>query len=959
MDGSASINAESSSETVKSVESEIPPTKTKSSIEVDGGVSGSRDLPAPVALTKTATSESEDGKMGILTSNDGFYGDDRKNEVGSNQLTDMFPLSTSYPEDDSSQGSSELCKELGRFSESHDTPNGSTTSASLISPFSTEKSITPSAQLNQTLTTPPASAPVSAPPSSRKKQQQPPLSSHTEARPRSSIPTRMAPTLYAEQCIAAAYASRLNPYALHKDEQEILQDPLCHLHVTTYLNIRNGILRLWTRNPMLKVTEEEALGCAKDRRWMNLASVAYDWLVRNGYINFGCVSISKNPCPTKRRRRREGPTIVVIGAGMAGLGCARQLESLFQHYDGDTAPAKVIVLEGRKRIGGRIYSHPLQSLKPGTLVPNLRPTAEMGAQIIVGFENGASNADTLLLDEVAGATKTQTLGAVMDEAIRQCHKWLPLTPKDMRLLNWHYANLEYANAANLGKLSLAGWDQDMGNEFEGEHAQVIGGYQQVPRGLWSHPSKLDVRPNKVVTKISYKVNGSPNGKARIYLDDGEVITADKVVLTAPLGVLKSKSITFSPPLPAWKTGAIDRLGFGTMNKVILVFEKPFWDVERDMIGLLREPAVPESLSQADYASSRGRFYLFWNCMKTSGLPMLIALMAGDSAHHAEALPDSEILHEVTSQLRNIFKGTAVPDPLETIITRWGQDRFSRGSYSYVAAESLPGDYDLMARSIGNLYFAGEATCGTHPATVHGAYLSGLRVAKEVLESVIGPIKVPTPLVVSKTKTPSTLTPVTPPAAAPEQTMINPKKRKGPQSSPVDHPNSTERPAATPSGQGRPVYEMAFVEEYRRAISRAIQAELGDPEKQPRKEPINPFLLFQKDYWFVCKARCDEVRRRSTGNPAAKTPRDEVRQALGQMWREASEEVRRRYLDQIEINRKINNEKMSKWKERITVWERHSAEIKDRWCAANPYSKFVKEMDSQKVANAKVRTYKLN
>ncbi|EFW14166.1 flavin-containing amine oxidase [Coccidioides posadasii str. Silveira] len=1115
MDGSASINAESSSETVKSVESEIPPMKTKSSIEVDGGVSGSRDLPAPVALTKTATSESEDGKMGILTSNDGVYGDDRKNEVGSNQLTDMFPLSTSYPEDDSSQGSSELCKELGRFSESHDTPNGSTTSASLISPFSTEKSITPSAQLNQTLNTPPASAPVSAPSSSRKKQQQPPLSSHTEARPRSSIPTRMAPTLYAEQCLAAAYASRLNPYALHKDEQEILQDSLCHLHVTTYLNIRNGILRLWTRNPMLTVTEEEALGCAKDRRWMNLASVAYDWLVRNGYINFGCVSISKNPRPTKRRRRREGPTIVVIGAGMAGLGCARQLESLFQHYGGDTAPAKVIVLEGRKRIGGRIYSHPLQSLKPGTLVPNLRPTAEMGAQIIVGFDNGnpldpiiraqlalhchllrdistiydtdgspvdevhdslveklyndilnrcgiyrhkavinktaggdrelmhsardcllddgitirqyedaaasgtvdlllpakrlrrgvghraaeigptvisepvvapqishvepangmpaaltcqamgwnlregASNADTLLLDEVAGATKTQTLGAVMDEAIRQCHKWLPLTPKDMRLLNWHYANLEYANAANLGKLSLAGWDQDMGNEFEGEHAQVIGGYQQVPRGLWSHPSKLDVRPNKVVTKISYKVNGSPNGKARIYLDDGEVITADKVVLTAPLGVLKSKSITFSPPLPAWKTGAIDRLGFGTMNKVILVFEKPFWDVERDMIGLLREPAVPESLSQADYASSRGRFYLFWNCMKTSGLPMLIALMAGDSAHHAEALPDSEILHEVTSQLRNIFKGTAVPDPLETIVTRWGQDRFSRGSYSYVAAESLPGDYDLMAKSTGNLYFAGEATCGTHPATVHGAYLSGLRVAKEVLESVIGPIKVPTPLVVSKTKTPSTHTPVTPPAAAPEQTMINPKKRKEPQSSSVDHPNSTERPAATPSGQGRPVYEMAFVEEYRRAISRAIQAELGDPEKQPRKEPINPFLLFQKDYWFVCKARCDEVRRRSTGNPAAKTPRDEVRQALGQMWREASEEVRRRYLDQIEINRKINNEKMSKWKERITVWERHSAEIKDRWCAANPYSKFVKEMDSQKVANAKVRTYKLN
>ena len=48
--------------------------------------------------------------------------------------------------------------------------------------------------------------------------------------------------------------------------------------------------------------------------------------------------------------------------------------------------------------------------------------------------------------------------------------------------------------------------------------------------------------------------------------------------------------------------------------------------------------------------------------------------------------------------------------------------------SLLTSESQIDDYEHMARSVGNLYFAGEHTIGTHPATVHGAYLSGLRAA---------------------------------------------------------------------------------------------------------------------------------------------------------------------------------------------------------------------------------------
>lgn len=956
------------------------------------------------------------------------------------------------------------------------TPNTSSAPTSLASSFEPRKSTSPPTTPSQILSTPSGSAGMSILESNKV--------DLSKCRPRSSIPAKMAPAVYGQQCVAAAYASRLDPYALHVKEQEALQDHLCHLHVTVYLNIRNGILRLWTRNPMVSVTREEALGCAKDYRWMNLASFAYDWLARNGYINFGCVEVPMPLVPPRRGRRKEGPVIVIIGAGVGGLGCARQLEGLFRHYrDADTAP-RVIVLEGRRRIGGRIYSHGLHSLESTSLPPGLVPKAEMGAQIIVGFDHGnpldqivrgqlalhyhllrdlstiydvdgspvhemqdamdeklyndvldrsgsyrhktlvkntaegdremidsgrettiddgltvrqyeearaagtvdllvptkpvrrrrgvghktadikpANSAaadlvdaskehpaalacqatgwklnpgysanDSIELDYVASMSRTQTLGAVMDEGVKQYQHMLPLTPKDMRLLNWHFANLEYANATNVRNLSLSGWDQDIGNEFEGEHSQVIGGYQQLPYGLYSLPNKLDVRTNKTVTDISYDATGSGNRKTIIKCEDGEKITADHVVYTGSLGTLKNRTIKFDPPLPESKVGAIDRLGFGVMNKVVLVFDEPFWDTERDMFGLLREPDVHDSMEQEDYVANRGRFYLFWNCMRTTGLPVLIALMAGDAAHQAENTPDDEIIAEVTGQLRNVFKHAVVPDPLETIITRWASDKFTCGSYSYVAAEAGPEDYNIMAESIGNLHFAGEATCGTHPATVHGAYLSGLRAASEIIESIMGPIEIPYPLVSEKTSNnqPHLLN------GTAKQATSKTRRPEPPSSTPSTASNTTVTPSTTTTTAA----EKHRRETYDQAMWTAIYAEIGPAPTRPPKQALNPFLFYQKDFWTKCKAQCDEARRTASKNPTAKAARDEIRHALGQMWRNAPAEEKRPYLEQVERHRRANAAALEEWKGVVSEWERRSFEVKDVWCRQNPFEEWV-------------------
>ncbi|KAF9946371.1 hypothetical protein BGZ72_000382 [Mortierella alpina] len=99
----------------------------------------------------------------------------------------------------------------------------------------------------------------------------------------------------------------------------------------------------------------------------------------------------------------------------------------------------------------------------------------------------------------------------------------------------------------------------------------------------------------------------------------------------------------------------------------------------------------------------------------------------------------DLVEEAMQTLALIHPHLQIPPPIETVVTRWSQDEFAQGSYSFVGKESDGEDYDRLAKPIGNrLHFAGEATCRHYPATAHGAYLSGIKVAKDILDMLIGP-----------------------------------------------------------------------------------------------------------------------------------------------------------------------------------------------------------------------------
>ncbi|XP_065074344.1 possible lysine-specific histone demethylase 1 [Ochlerotatus camptorhynchus] len=340
-----------------------------------------------------------------------------------------------------------------------------------------------------------------------------------------------------------------------------------------------------------------------------------------------------------------------------------------------------------------------------------------------------------------------------------------LSSKDRQILDWHFANLEFANATPLSNLSLKHWDQDDDFEFIGNHTTVKNGYSCVPIAL---TEGLDVRVNTAVKRIKY-FPGGVEVTADLKSNNSSVsYKADLVLCTLTLGVLKVaiseqssqlNTVRFDPPLPEWKQSAIQRLGFGNLNKVVLCFDRIFWDPNTNLFGHV-----------GSTTASRGELFLFWNISQS---PVLLALVAGQSAAIMENVSDDVIVGRCIAVLKGIFGNSSVPQPKETVVTRWRADPWARGSYSFVSVGSSGSDYDLLAAPVtprfsgcdvgglgginggshsgtnGNddddgsktdiprLFFAGEHTIRNYPATVHGALLSGLREAGRIADYYLG------------------------------------------------------------------------------------------------------------------------------------------------------------------------------------------------------------------------------
>ncbi|CAK7346068.1 unnamed protein product [Dovyalis caffra] len=501
-----------------------------------------------------------------------------------------------------------------------------------------------------------------------------------------------------------------------------------------YIVVRNHILTRWRSNVSVWLTRDHALESIRAEH-KALVHSAYNFLLQHGYINFGVAPAIKE-AQLKLNEGAERANVVVVGAGLAGLVAARQLMAM---------GFKVAVLEGRARPGGRVKTmkmkgegvvaaadvggsvltgingnplgvlarqmglplHKVRDICPLYLPDGKAVDSEIDSRIEASFNKLLDRVCKLrqaMIEEVKSVDVN--LGTAL-EAFRHVYK-VAEDPQELMLLNWHLANLEYANASLMSNLSMAYWDQDDPYEM----GVIIVLFQELAKDL-------PIFYERTVESIRYGVDGA------IVYASGQEFRGDMVLCTVPLGVLKKGSIEFVPELPQRKKDAIHRLGYGLLNKVALLFPYNFWGGEIDTFGHLTEDS-----------SMRGEFFLFYSYSSVSGGALLIALVAGDAAVKFETMSPVESVKRVLGILRGIFhpKGIVVPDPVQSVCTRWGKDCFAYGSYSHVAVGSSGDDYDILAESVGDgrVFFAGEATNKQYPATMHGAFLSGMREAANIL-----------------------------------------------------------------------------------------------------------------------------------------------------------------------------------------------------------------------------------
>jgi monoamine oxidase len=205
---------------------------------------------------------------------------------------------------------------------------------------------------------------------------------------------------------------------------------------------------------------------------------------------------------------------------------------------------------------------------------------------------------------------------------------------------------------------------------------------------------------------------------------GESWEADAVVITVPVGVLARGDIEFAPPLPAPQAAAIGRMRMGLLNKVYLQFPRTFWPERWDFVAV--------------YADPPPLCYAMLNLARYQNRPALIGFTSGAMAREIERLSDEEVVSRVMGNLRTTF-GADIPVPSVTRVTRWGADPYAYGSYSFLPVGATVRDRDQLAQPVaGTLYFAGEATHRDDPATVHGAYWSGERAARQLIGAIPQP-----------------------------------------------------------------------------------------------------------------------------------------------------------------------------------------------------------------------------
>ncbi|HEX5434930.1 MAG TPA: NAD(P)/FAD-dependent oxidoreductase [Candidatus Angelobacter sp.] len=423
---------------------------------------------------------------------------------------------------------------------------------------------------------------------------------------------------------------------------------------------------------------------------------------------------------------RGDPDVLVIGAGAAGLAAARELSN---------AGMRILLLEARDRIGGRIFTDHSAGFP-----------IELGAEFVHGRSPdlfGPIKRVPLDVDQVAGELRRKTnglwddAGDVMAE-VNHLFEKMPANEPDQSFREYieksRYSSktrqlalnfVEGFHAADPRRVSVHWLIRTTQAEeaIDGETSfRVRHGYNGVVNAIADEmqPERCEILLNSPVTEIRWRP-----GEVSVKSHSAE-FRAPLAVITLPLGVLQSGSALFDPPLPEEKLRAMALLESGPVIRVTLCFHDRVWEEQPEMRHL-------------SFLFTDDLQFPAWWTSNPFPYPILTGWAAARYARALAGKSRDELVSLALQALGRILEmdHVSLASRLRAAFVHdWQADPYSHGAYSYVLKGGLNAPKTLASSLEDTLFFAGEAAnVEGHNGTVHGAIGSGKRAAEEILKAV--------------------------------------------------------------------------------------------------------------------------------------------------------------------------------------------------------------------------------
>jgi monoamine oxidase len=427
----------------------------------------------------------------------------------------------------------------------------------------------------------------------------------------------------------------------------------------------------------------------------------------------------------------SSPEVAVIGAGVAGLAAAGRIAA---------AGRRVVVIEARERIGGRVYTRYLTGGYPVELgaefveghAPEvselvreakltLRPLMEQHERMRAGVERPYPD----ILELVSRLLKTAPShsGLTVAQLIGRL-RGSEFTADELQAIS---AYLQGFHAADLNRFGVEALTVNQAAEEEDaeDQARLVEGYASLVEALARRlEGTVPIETGVVVRRISWRL-----GEVQIEADTPQgpsAFSVQQAVLTVPLPCLKGspgdRGVVQLEPLPPGWGEALNHLHMGAARRITLEFDQPWW--------IKRGQPPPLFVHGGDEP-----FPVWWSGISPKA-PLLTGWIGGPRAERLRGRSPDELEGLALSSAANVFgqNPAALERQLRASYTHdWCDDPFSRGAYSYGGLGGVQAMETLRQPVSRTLFLGGEAVAGGgHNATVPGALASGYAAAAAVL-----------------------------------------------------------------------------------------------------------------------------------------------------------------------------------------------------------------------------------